>query len=71
MAQWFEILLLDFLITNRTELADLLSLAVIKKPLYNFSKDPMTGFYRDGYCRVGPDDTGNHSVAGASSPAIQ
>jgi uncharacterized protein len=38
----------------------------MKKPLYNFSKDPMTGFYRDGYCRVGPDDTGNHSVAGIS-----
>ena len=24
----------------------------------------MTGFYRDGYCRVGPEDPGNHSVAG-------
>lgn len=24
----------------------------------------MTGFYRDGYCRVGPEDTGNHAVAG-------
>lgn len=36
---------------------------VMKKPLHNFSKNPMTGFYRDGYCRVGPDDTGNHSVA--------
>ncbi len=24
----------------------------------------MTGFYRDGYCRVGPEDAGNHSVAG-------
>jgi uncharacterized protein (DUF2237 family) len=31
----------------------------MKKPLYNFSKNPMTGFYRDGYCRVGPEDSGN------------
>jgi len=27
------------------------------------SKDPPTGFYKDGYCRTGPDDKGNHSVA--------
>lgn len=37
---------------------------VFKKPLGLFSKEPMTGFYRNGYCDVGPDDTGNHSVAG-------
>ena len=24
--------------------------------------DPMTGFYRDGFCRTGPDDTGRHTV---------
>lgn len=24
--------------------------------------DPMTGFYRDGYCRTGADDTGRHTV---------
>ncbi|KAI9805834.1 MAG: hypothetical protein M1825_000448 [Sarcosagium campestre] len=23
----------------------------------------MTGFYRNGYCDVGPEDSGNHSVA--------
>jgi uncharacterized protein len=28
-----------------------------------FSKDPPTGFFRDGYCRTGPEDKGNHSVA--------
>ncbi|EXJ91565.1 hypothetical protein A1O3_00113 [Capronia epimyces CBS 606.96] len=27
------------------------------------STDPPTGFYRDGYCRTGPEDKGNHSVA--------
>ena len=26
------------------------------------SKNPMTGFYRDGYCRTGVDDTGSHTV---------
>ncbi len=24
--------------------------------------DPMTGFYRDGTCRTGPDDVGRHTV---------
>ena len=24
--------------------------------------DPMTGFYRDGYCKTGPDDTGRHTI---------
>lgn len=37
---------------------------VFKKPLALFSQSPMTGFYRDGYCRVGPEDGGNHAVAG-------
>jgi len=23
---------------------------------------PLTGFYRDGYCRTGPDDLGRHTV---------
>ncbi|WP_309396040.1 DUF2237 family protein [Cerasicoccus maritimus] len=25
-------------------------------------QDPMTGFYRDGYCRTGPGDEGLHTV---------
>ncbi|KAF6226446.1 hypothetical protein HO133_009312 [Letharia lupina] len=40
------------------------NLNVLKKPLALFSQKPMTGFYRDGYCRVGPEDGGNHAVAG-------
>jgi len=32
-------------------------------PLAMLSKDPPTGFYKDGYCRSGPEDEGNHSVA--------
>ncbi|KAI9817203.1 MAG: hypothetical protein M1827_001316 [Pycnora praestabilis] len=39
------------------------SLNVMKKPLANFSKQPMTGFYRNGFCDTGPEDPGNHSVA--------
>ncbi|KAM3069297.1 hypothetical protein ACMFMG_010804 [Clarireedia jacksonii] len=36
----------------------------MKKPLSLFSKNPPTGFRRNGYCDVPPEDTGNHSVAG-------
>lgn len=43
------------------------SLNVFKKPLALFSQQPMTGFYRDGYCRVGEEDGGNHAVAGNST----
>jgi uncharacterized protein len=25
-------------------------------------RDPMTGFYRDGHCRTGPEDVGQHTV---------
>lgn len=25
-------------------------------------RDPMTGFYRDGFCRTGPADVGQHTV---------
>ncbi|MCJ1309654.1 hypothetical protein MMC25_003314 [Agyrium rufum] len=44
--------------------AKVLALLVFKKPLGLFSKQPMTGFYRDGYCRTGPEDSGNHAIAG-------
>lgn len=30
--------------------------------LVECSSDPLTGFYRDGCCRVGPEDLGVHSV---------
>ncbi len=25
-------------------------------------RDPLTGFYRDGFCRTGPEDIGQHTV---------
>ncbi|KXJ90206.1 hypothetical protein Micbo1qcDRAFT_205824 [Microdochium bolleyi] len=49
------------------------NLNVFKQPLKLFSQQPMTGFFRDGYCRTTTDgpgsstvaaDPGNHAVAG-------
>ena len=35
---------------------------VLGGELENCCTDPMTGFYRDGYCRTGSDDSGRHTV---------
>ena len=35
---------------------------ILGKELKVCSTNPMTGFYRDGYCRTGPDDSGKHTV---------
>jgi len=35
---------------------------VLDGPLAECSKDPLTGFFRDGCCRTGPDDVGTHTV---------
>lgn len=35
---------------------------VLGGPLIPCSLAPLTGFYRDGACRVGPDDLGCHAV---------
>ncbi|KAH7029260.1 uncharacterized protein B0I36DRAFT_325361 [Microdochium trichocladiopsis] len=51
------------------------SFNVLRQPLKLFSQQPMTGYFRDGYCRTttaangapgGPvmSDPGNHAVAG-------
>jgi uncharacterized protein (DUF2237 family) len=39
-------------------------------PLAMLSKDPPTGFYRDGYCRTGKDDTGNHTIGATVNQAF-
>lgn len=36
---------------------------VLGAPLAICCTEPMSGFYRDGYCRTGPMDTGRHVVA--------
>jgi uncharacterized protein len=35
---------------------------VLGGPLQPCSTDPMTGFYRDGCCSTGPQDSGSHTV---------
>jgi uncharacterized protein (DUF2237 family) len=35
---------------------------VLGTPLRCCCKSPLTGFYRDGYCRTGPGDHGLHTV---------
>ena len=54
--------------SDRVGMANHNALNVFKKPLAVFSKEPMTGFYRDGFCRVGVEDGGNHAVAGSHPP---
>ncbi|MDO5646508.1 DUF2237 family protein [Paracoccus sp. (in: a-proteobacteria)] len=38
------------------------SVNVLGGPLQPCSRDPMTGFYRNGCCDTGPDDRGSHTV---------
>ena len=35
---------------------------VLGEPLQPCSSDPLTGFFRNGYCTTGPDDVGRHVV---------
>ena len=35
---------------------------VLGEPLQACSSDPLTGFFRNGYCTTGPDDVGRHVV---------
>ena len=35
---------------------------ILDKPIKVCSENPMTGFYRDGYCMTGPEDHGTHTV---------
>jgi uncharacterized protein len=37
-------------------------LNVLGEPLQECGTDPITGFYRDGCCRTGPQDLGSHTV---------
>ena len=36
--------------------------SILNKPLKLCSKEPLTGYMRDGYCRNRPDDSGTHVV---------
>lgn len=37
-------------------------LNVLGEPLEQCSCEPMTGFYRDGYCRASSSDRGRHNI---------
>jgi uncharacterized protein len=43
------------------------ALNVLGGPLQSCSTDPLTGFYRDGSCRTGPEDIGSHTICAVVS----
>lgn len=43
---------------------------VLGTPLQPCCKAPMTGFYRDGFCRTGPQDRGVHVVCARLTEAF-
>jgi len=54
---YFNAVLVEF------ALSDQIQKNVISTPLKLCCLQPITGFYRDGYCRTGPNDLGTHVVA--------
>jgi len=42
-------------------------LNVFDEPLEPCSSDPLTGFYRNGYCSAGPEDEGRHLICAQMS----
>ena len=47
------------LIVNEIQAGDL---SITGQPLEKCSTDPMTGWFRDGYCNTGSGDRGTHVV---------
>jgi uncharacterized protein (DUF2237 family) len=43
---------------------------VLGTPLQIAGTDPLTGFYRDGFCCTGPQDSGKHVVAAVVTNAF-
>ena len=43
---------------------------VLGEPLAPCCSDPVTGFFRDGYCRTGEDDHGRHTVCAVVTEAF-
>ena len=43
---------------------------VLGGPLASCSREPLTGFFRDGCCRTGPDDLGMHTVCAVMTEAF-
>jgi uncharacterized protein (DUF2237 family) len=40
---------------------------VLGGPLESCGTEPLTGFYRDGCCRTGPEDIGSHTICAVVS----
>ncbi|TVQ54781.1 MAG: DUF2237 domain-containing protein [Phycisphaerales bacterium] len=51
-------------------MSDSLPRNVLGTPLQPCCTDPMTGYYRDGYCRTGPGDMGVHVVCAEMTEAF-
>jgi hypothetical protein len=47
---------------SRERRRNLMAANVNGEPLQGCSEDPLTGFYRDGFCHTGERDTGTHVV---------
>ena len=45
------------------------SLNIFGEPLVTCSCDPVTGFWRDGACHTGPEDSGRHTVCAVMNDA--
>ena len=43
---------------------------VLGRPLAECSRDPLTGYYRDGCCNTGADDRGSHVVCARVTTAF-
>jgi uncharacterized protein (DUF2237 family) len=44
---------------------------VLGGPLASCSREPLTGFFRDGSCRTCADDSGSHTVCAVMTPHPQ
>jgi uncharacterized protein (DUF2237 family) len=44
------------------EMMDIPDINILDEPLQICGKTPMTGYYRDGYCKTGSSDEGTHTV---------
>lgn len=56
--------------TNPMSISDIREKNVLGEPLKPCCFDPLTGFERDGFCRTGPMDRGNHSICAIMTKAF-
>ena len=49
-------------ISRIQEMMDISDMNILDKPLQMCGKNPMTGYYRDGYCKTDSSDEGTHTV---------